>query len=300
MSKIKNYLSLVKFSHTIFAMPFALIGFFIAIKSLQKANFSFTATTITYFKNNYHIFILVVLCMIFARSAAMAFNRWLDKNFDAKNPRTAVREIPAGTISSSNALLFTFVNCLLFIACCWFINILCFYLSFIALFVILFYSYTKRFTALCHLVLGVGLSLAPVGAYLAVTAQFDVLPVLFAVAVLCWVSGFDIIYALQDVDFDQSQQLHSIPTALGKKNALSVSSLLHAAAAACVIYAGKYGNFGLWYWIAVIIFVALLVYQHSLVKVNDLSKVNIAFFTTNGIASVIFCIFVLLDLFIES
>ena len=306
MSKIKNYLSLVKFSHTIFAMPFALIGFFLGIKYLdwiphikvfEPWNLSVASKTKAFFMGNSWIFFLVILCMIFARSAAMAFNRWLDKNFDAKNPRTAIREIPAGIIKSNNALFFVIANCLLFIACTFFINKICFYLSPVALFVVLFYSYTKRFTALCHLVLGVGLSLAPIGAYLAVTGQFALLPILFSFAVLFWVSGFDIIYALQDEEFDISNQLHSIPAALGKSKALMVSNLLHALSAACVISAGIYGHFGLWYWIGVAIFCGLLIYQHTLVKPTDLKKVNMAFFTTNGIASVVFAIFVILDLF---
>ena len=244
------------------------------------------------------LFILVILCMVFARSAAMAFNRWLDKNFDAKNPRTAIREIPAGIIKSNNALLFVIANCILFIACTFFINKICFYLSPVALFVVLFYSYTKRFTALCHLVLGVGLSLAPIGAYLAVTGEFALLPILFSFAVLFWVSGFDIIYALQDEEFDKSNQLHSIPAALGKSKALMVSNLLHVLSAGCVISAGVYGHFGLWYWIGVLIFCSLLIYQHTLVKPTDLKKVNMAFFTTNGVASVVFAIFVIIDLFL--
>jgi 4-hydroxybenzoate polyprenyltransferase len=312
MPSFKNYLSLVKFSHSIFAMPFALIGFFLG--TFQIA-FSIVPgwRTIIYpqwvpqfmkedkLGTNFLIYklILVVLCMIFARSAAMAFNRWLDKNFDAKNPRTAIREIPAGVIKSNNALFFVIANCILFIACCFFINKICFYLSPVALFVVLFYSYTKRFTALCHLVLGVGLSLAPIGAYLAVTGQFALLPILFSFTVLCWVSGFDIIYALQDEEFDRSNQLHSIPAALGKSKALMVSNLLHVLSAAGVISAGFYGHFGLWYWIGVIFFCSLLIYQHTLVKPNDLKKVNLAFFTTNGIASVVFAIFVILDLFLS-
>lgn len=327
MSSVKNYLSLVKFSHTIFAMPFALIGFSLGIciffypKSIVNG---WHTTIITPFQlgtingigssdslliqlltgaNPYFIitkyFLLVVLCMIFARSAAMAFNRWLDKNFDAKNPRTAVREIPAGVIKSNNALFFVIANCILFIVCTYFINRICFYLSPVALFVVLFYSYTKRFTALCHLVLGVGLSLAPIGAYLAVTGQFALLPILFSFSVFFWVSGFDIIYALQDEEFDKSNQLHSIPAALGKSKALMVSNLLHLLSATCVICAGLYGCFGLWYWIGVIIFCGLLIYQHTLVKPNDLRKVNMAFFTTNGIASVVFAIFVILDLFLN-
>ncbi len=224
--------------------------------------------------------------------------RYLDAEFDKKNPRTVVREIPAGIIKPSNALLFVIINCIAFVACCWFINPLCFYLSFVALFVVLFYSYTKRFTALCHLVLGVGLGLAPIGAYIAVTGVFAALPLMFSFAVLFWVSGFDIIYALQDEEFDKDYQLHSIPAALGKKGALRVSEILHVLSAACIIYAGYHGHFGSWYIAGAVFFAALLIYQHLLVKTNDLSKVNMAFFTTNGIASVIFAVFVLLDLFV--
>jgi 4-hydroxybenzoate polyprenyltransferase len=177
-----------------------------------------------------------------------------------------------------------------------FINRICFYLSPVALFVILFYSYTKRFTFLCHLVLGLGLSLAPIGAYLAVTGVFAVLPVLFSLAVIFWVSGFDVIYALQDIDFDQSQNLYSIPSALGKSRALKVSEFLHILSAACVISAGFYGHLHWLYWIGIGIFAGMLIYQHSIVKPDDLSKVNIAFMTANGIASVVFAVFVIADL----
>jgi 4-hydroxybenzoate polyprenyltransferase len=159
----------------------------------------------------------------------------------------------------------------------------------------LFYSYTKRFTALCHLVLGVGLSLAPIGAYLAVTGRFDVLPVLFSLAVLFWVSGFDIIYALQDEAFDKSQNLHSIPAALGTAKALRVSELLHLLSGACVVSGGVYGHFGWLYWLGIAVFIGMLIYQHSIVKPADLTKVNIAFMTANGIASVVFAVFVLLE-----
>ncbi len=284
---IKHYLSLIKFSHTIFAMPFAMIGFALAV---LKPGLSLGRDEIIM------KFILVVLCMVFARSAAMAFNRYLDRSFDALNPRTAIREIPAGIIRANNALLFTLVNALLFVVACWFINPLCFYLSFVALFVILFYSFTKRFTALCHMVLGLGLSLAPIGAYLAVTARFDVLPVLFSATVLCWVSGFDIIYALQDEEFDRGHKLHSIPAAMGKSNALMLSRILHLLSASAAITAGLYAGFGLWYWIGMMVFSGMLIYQQSIVRPNDLSRVNIAFMTANGIASVIFAAFVLLEL----
>lgn len=309
INRINKYLSLIKFSHTIFAMPFALIGF--ALGLIQTTLFYHgiwdTQITVPIKPNGIAIsfnqailrLVLVLLCMVFARSAAMAFNRWLDAKYDALNPRTAIREIPKGVITEKNALLFVIINCIAFIVCTWFINLLCFYLSFVALFIILFYSYTKRFTPLCHLVLGVGLSLAPIGAYLAVTGVFNFLPILFSFTVLFWVSGFDIIYALQDVDFDKSQKLKSIPAALGKKNALRVSELLHVLSAASVIYAGYYGHFHWLYWVGVAVFIGLLIYQHTLVKPADLSKVNMAFATTNGIASVIFCIFVLFDLFIN-
>jgi 4-hydroxybenzoate polyprenyltransferase len=236
--------------------------------------------------------------MVTARSAAMAFNRYLDRSFDAKNPRTAIREIPKGIISANSALRFVIINCLVFITATFFINSICFYLSPVALFVILFYSYTKRFTALCHLVLGIGLSLAPIGAYLAVTGAFAWLPILFSLAVIFWVSGFDIIFALQDVDFDQSQKLYSIPALLGIKKALRVSELLHITSTVCVITAGIYGAFGGLYWMGVAVFAGMLYYQHSIVKPNDLSKVNIAFMTANGIASVVFALFVISDIIV--
>ncbi|MEO6233536.1 MAG: UbiA-like polyprenyltransferase [Ferruginibacter sp.] len=303
MSSIKKYLSLVKFSHTIFAMPFALIGFVLGIYFMPASVVPGWHTII--FPQGFAAYIsikfaLVLLCMITARSAAMAFNRYLDSHFDAQNPRTAIREIPAGIISKENALRFVIINCILFVIATFFINRICFYLSPIALFVVLFYSYTKRFTALCHLVLGVGLSLAPIGAFLAVTGQFSTLPVLFSFTVLFWVSGFDIIYALQDEAFDRSQNLHSIPAALGKSKALRVSELLHLLSAACVIAAGVYGGFGYIYWFGMLLFAGMLVYQHSIVKPNDLSKVNIAFMTANGIASVVFSVFVLIDIFTHS
>ncbi len=311
MSRIKTYLSLIKFSHTIFAMPFAMIGFFLGIKqtniisinhkfsSNPEFHYSFQPINIS---TNQLIFkfILVLLCMITARSAAMAFNRYLDRNFDAKNPRTAIREIPKGVISANSALRFTILCCILFIFSCFFINIICFYLSPVALFVILFYSYAKRFTSLCHLILGLGLSLAPIGAYLAVTARFDLLPILFSFAVIFWVSGFDIIYALQDIEFDRSQNLYSIPAAFGKQKALHVSEFLHILSAACVICAGVLGHFQWLYWLGVAVFAGMLIYQHSIVKPNDLSKVNIAFMTANGIASIIFGAFVIADIFINA
>ena len=284
---MKKYFSLVTFSHTIFAMPFAFIGFFLAINT-TNASFSWLKLA------------LMVFCMVLARNAAMAFNRYLDRDIDAKNPRTKARDIPSGKISASNALIFTIANCLLFIGSTYFINSLCFFLSPIALLVVLGYSITKRFTALCHLVLGLGLSLAPIGAYLVVTGEFALLPILFSLAVLCWVSGFDIIYALQDEEFDRNENLHSIPSYLGKKNALLVSNFLHVLAAAFVIAPIFFTVLSWPYYIGLIVFIGMLIYQHQLVKPNDLSKVNFAFMTTNGIASVAFAVCFLFDIYYRS
>lgn len=296
---IQKYLSLIKFSHTIFALPFALIGFFMGMQSLVPVP-AFTWVSENGRPGLFTLLVLVLGCMVFARSAAMGFNRWLDARYDALNPRTAQREIPAGIIRPGRALAFVIGCSVLFILFTWFINRLCFYLSPVALGVILFYSYTKRFTALCHLVLGTGLSLAPIGAFISVTGHFSLLPVLFSLIVLCWVSGFDIIYALQDEEFDRSQQLHSIPVWLGRKGALNLSRVLHVLAFGLVLFAGFYGSFGNWYHIGSLLFGALLLYQHLLVKPHDLSKVNLAFFTTNGVASVIFALLVIADMFLLS
>ena len=294
MQAVKNYLSLVKFSHTIFALPFAMIGFTLGV--LQPSTQDYTTRDIII------KLLLVLACMVTARNAAMGFNRYLDRTFDEKNPRTAIREIPKGIISPNSALRFVIINCILFIVATYFINPMCFYLSPVALFVILFYSYTKRFTSLCHLVLGLGLSLAPIGAFLAVTGSWEnsLTPVILSFAVLFWVSGFDIIYSLQDVDFDNSQELHSIPTALGKKGALNLSTFLHFLSAACVIIIGIINDVHFLYWIGVSVFAGMLIYQHSIVKPNDIRRVNLAFMTANGIASVVFAAFVIADIIIFS
>jgi 4-hydroxybenzoate polyprenyltransferase len=279
---MKKYLSLVTFSHTIFAMPFAFIGFFLAVTTTNHA-----------FK--WQQLVLMVLCMVFARNSAMAFNRYLDRDIDAKNPRTKQRDIPTGRISANSALIFTLTNCLLLVITTWFINRLCFYLSPVALLVVLGYSATKRFTALCHLVLGLGLSLAPIGAYLVVAGEFQLLPLFFSLSVLCWVSGFDIIYALQDEDFDRRENLHSIPSYLGKVNALRLSTFLHVLSAMFIMLPAIYMSVSVLYYIGIIFFCTMLIYQHLLVKPNDLSRVNFAFMTTNGIASVVFAVLFLLD-----
>ncbi len=282
---LKNYLSLIKFSHTIFALPFALIGFTLAV---SQKEYAFTWDKLLF----------VLLCMIFARSAAMAFNRYIDRDIDTANPRTAkIREIPNGTIKERSALRFVILNCMLFLGAAYLLNSLCFILSPIALLVILGYSYTKRFTALCHLILGLGLSLSPIGAYLAVTAQFDILPLLFSCIVLFWVSGFDIIYALQDENFDKKLNLHSIPVLLGQEDALRFSRLMHFITAVIILFIGiNYFTTSTLFWTATTLFIGLLINQHRLVKPNDLSKINLAFFTNNGIASVIFGFLIVIEL----
>lgn len=283
---IRHYLSLVKFSHTVFALPFAIIGYFLGVEA---------SGTIP----DWTLFVKVLLCMVFARSAAMGFNRYIDRRFDEKNARTAVREIPAGIISPQAALTFVLLMSAAFVTTTWFINPLCFYLSPVALAVILGYSITKRFTWLCHLVLGIGLSLAPIGAYLAVTGVFDWLPLFFSFAVLFWTAGFDIIYALQDEEFDRSQELFSIPVWLGKKKALQLSVFLHCITAAFILIAGFNMHAGLFYWAGAAVFLIMLVYQHSIVKPDDLSRVNLAFGTTNGIASVVLGVSYILEHFIS-
>lgn len=282
---MKKYLSLVLFAHSVFALPFAFIGFFLA---LHTTDYAFS----------WKLLVLMLVCMVTARNAAMAFNRYLDRDIDAINPRTAMRDIPAGKISAKNALVFTLVNCLIFIAATYFINSLCFMLSPIALFVVLFYSYTKRITPLCHLVLGAGLGLAPIGAYMVITGQFATVPVLYGFAVLTWVSGFDIIYALQDEAFDRANHLNSIPVWLGTKGAMRVSEYLHVFSFIFILIPAFLMPVGWIYYLGVAFYGALLIYQHTLFSSTNLSRVNRDFMTTNGYASVIFAVFYLLDIWL--
>lgn len=280
-----NYLSLVKFMHTVFAMPFALIGFTLAV-----------TTTANEF--SLRLLLLIILCMVSARNAAMGFNRLVDRKFDSLNPRTDKREIPSGKIGVKSAGVFIAVNAILFIVSAGLINRLTLFLSPVALAVILGYSLTKRFTFLCHFILGLGLSLAPIGAYISVTGSFNYLPIIYSLIVLTWVSGFDIIYALQDSEFDREHRLHSIPSLTGRKKALAISGIVHLFTCLLVVVAGIAGNGNILYLTGAIIFTGLLLWQHLLVKPDDLSRVTLAFQTTNGIASIAFALFVILDLVI--
>lgn len=265
-------------------MPFALVGYFLGVVENSNAF-------------EWKILILVILCMVFARSAAMSFNRLVDVRYDKNNPRTAGREIPSGKISMNAAIIFVVINSLLFIITTFFINTLVLFLSPVALIVIFGYSYTKRFTAICHFILGLGLSLAPIGAYLSVTGHFDVLPVLFSLVVLFWVGGFDIIYALQDDEFDKSQKLHSIPVTLGRKNALWLSTIVHILAIFIIVMIGMYFPFGWIYWVGAAVFTVMLTYEHMIIKPGDLSRVNMAFAIINGIAGLLFGGMVVISLF---
>lgn len=282
-SKVKKYASLVKFSHSIFALPFAITGYFMAI---FEYNYPF----------RWQDLIFVILCMILARNAAMGFNRYADAAIDKENPRTARREIPAGIIQGRHALWFVIINAVMFVAVCWFINPLVFFLSPVALLVVLGYSYTKRFTSLSHFVLGLGLAIAPTGAFLVVSGEFQSLPVMLSGLVLLWTAGFDIIYALQDEVFDQKRKLFSIPAALGRKGALITSALTHLGSVVFVVLIGMMMEAGLIYWLGAALFTGLLTYQHIIVKPHDISRINLAFGTLNGIASMIYAVFTIISM----
>ncbi len=283
---IKRFLSLIKFSHTLFAMPFALVGYALGVRE---------------FGFDYIILIQIILCMVFARSAAMGFNRIVDRVWDGRNPRTASREIPSGQISVSTVKLLVTLCSLLFVITAMTINFWCFALSPVALAVIFGYSYCKRFTNLAHVVLGIALAIAPLGAYVAVSGTFDILPSLFSLVVIFWVAGFDIIFSLQDREFDAEQGLHSIPVRFGLSGALAISSLFHFAASALAILIGFMimPQSALLYWIGAGLFIALLSLEHIIVRPDRLNKINVAFATLNSYASVVYGTFTILSLFIK-
>lgn len=284
---IRQYAGLVKFAHTIFAMPFALVGF---VYALRTEGISSDCSG----RYGWVVLLLqVLLCMVFARNAAMGFNRWADRRIDKANPRTADREIPAGKISARAALRFVIVNALLFIVTASTINLLTGLLSPVALFVILMYSYCKRFTALAHLVLGLGLGIAPVGAYIAVTGHFAWPPCILALLVMTWCGGFDIIYALQDADFDRKNGLYSIPARFSARVSLLSSILLHVVSVAALFWFGSYCPQNGWLWLGEGIFTLILVAEHLLVTPTRQRNIGIAFGTLNGIASTVLAVFVI-------
>jgi len=274
-------LEMIKIEHTLFALPFALLGAMLAARGIPPL------TTIAW----------IVVAMIGARSAAMAFNRLADRHIDAANPRTRMRALPAGLLSPGFVALFTLASASLFVFAAYHLNHLAFVLSPLALISVLVYSYTKRFTLLSHFVLGWCLAIAPTGAWIAVRGAIDApIPLLLSAAVLLWTAGFDILYACQDHEFDITSGLHSIPQRFGIANALVVARLLHTAmfAALVIIYFLTSLH---WLGLAGIVAVAaLLIYQHRLVRADDLSRLNMAFFTTNAYVSVILFVAVAADL----
>lgn len=273
-------LEMIKWEHSIFALPFALAGAMLAAGGLPAP----------------YQLLWIVVCMVSARSAAMAFNRLADASIDAANPRTRTRALPAGTLSRPFVAAFTVVSCAVFILAAAQLNRLTLLLSPVALAVVLLYSYTKRFTRWSHLVLGFALGLAPAAAWIAVQGALDARILILTAAVTLWVAGFDVIYACQDADFDRCAGLHSIPQSVGIARALLVSRGLHVAAVACL--AGLWVAFDLGAWAAagVVAVSLLLAYEHSLVRAGDLSRLDAAFFTMNGVIAVVFFIFVALDL----
>jgi 4-hydroxybenzoate polyprenyltransferase len=284
LTDIKTTLEMIKWEHSIFALPFALCAAMLAAGGMPAAA-----------KLGW-----IVLCMVSARSAAMAFNRIADAQIDAANPRTAMRAIPAGSLSRKFATMFVIVACLLFVLGAARLNRMTLYLSPVALAVVLLYSYTKRFTRWSHLVLGFALGIAPAAAWIAVRGSLDPRILLLTAAVTFWVGGFDVLYACQDIEFDRAYSLNSIPQAMGVRGALAVARVLHLLMLALLV--GLIVAFGLGKLaVAGVVAVALLLlYEHSLVSAGDLSKLNAAFFTMNGVIAVVFFVFVAADLLIKS
>lgn len=273
MSKIADYLRMVKFSHTIFAMPFALLSF------------TYAWITTTPDVALWLLLLQVVGCMVFARNVAMGFNRWADRDIDAQNPRTANREIPAGKISPRGAVWFIVINAVLFIAVAATINPLCGLLSPLALAIVMFYSYCKRFTSLAHLVLGLSLGIAPVGAYMAVTGNSVLECWLLALVVMTWCAGFDIIYALQDAEFDRERGLHSIPSRFSTRTALGISLLLHIVSVALLLWFASYQPQSWLLYVGCAVFAIILGSEHYIVTPTKQRNIGIAFGTFNALAS---------------
>lgn len=284
LNTLKRYASLVKFSHTVFAMPFALAGYFYGV---QQTGF------------NGGLLLKILLCMVFARNAAMGFNRYADRDIDATNPRTAKREIPGGVISPKNALWFVIINGILFMATAASINTLCLILSPVALAVILGYSLTKRFTSYAHLFLGLALAIAPSAAYIAVTGTLVLPMILLSLLVFCWSAGFDIIYSLQDLEFDRKNGLNSIPARLGAKGALTFSAILHSVTFILTVYLNTAWQGGIYAFMGGLLFTLLLIYQHLIVSPTRLDRINLAFGTTNGVASIVYATGIILGFYLN-
>lgn len=277
--KIALYLKMIKFSHSVFALPFAFTAALMAASGIPSAKQVFW----------------IVVAMVSARSGAMGLNRIIDREIDAKNPRTANREIPSGKINVGSAVFFTVISLTVFVFSAYILNPLCLKLSPLAIAVLLLYSYTKRFTWLSHIVLGIAISAAPVGAWIAVRGTFnaEILPLAFAV--IFWLAGFDVLYALQDIEFDRAHGLHSIPERFGIKDTLLFSRVFHLITWGLLAFTGIIFDLGIFYWIGMAAAGGLFIYEHSLVKHDDLSRIDMAFFNMNGYISITVFVFTLLD-----
>ena len=280
MRKLKIILEMIKFEHTVFALPFAVMSAFIAARGLPSVD-----------KLGW-----ILVAMVGARSCAMAFNRLADAELDSRNPRTSMRAIPAGLITKSAVWIFTLISAGLLVFAAWRLNPLAFALSPIAIAVIMGYSYTKRFTALSHFWLGLALSISPVGAWIAINGRFDWTPIVLCLVVLLWTAGFDIIYACQDVNFDRKHGLHSIPAKIGIRWALWLSSALHIIAVLLLFSIPHLVELGTFYYIGVGVVLLIFIYEHAIVKPTDLSRVNLAFFTLNGTISLVLMVLSIADI----
>ena len=277
--QIKIILEMIKFEHTIFALPFAFTGALLALGSLPSLRQSFW----------------IVAAMVGARSAAMGFNRWADRDIDAENPRTKTRALPLGLVTPTQVLAFIIVSSALLMFAAYMLNPLSFMLAPLALAIVFVYSYTKRFTFLSHAVLGLAIAGAPMGAWIAVTGRFEFPSLVLGLAVLSWLVGFDILYALQDMEFDRTAGLHSVPQRFGVRTSLLISRLAHLVTLSCLFWLYTILPVGMTFLLGVLIAMGLIMYEHSLVREDDLSKLNIAFFNMNGYISVTIFLFTLLD-----
>lgn len=279
--KIKIFFEMIKFSHTIFALPFALSSAFLAANG---------------FPSLYQLF-WIISAMVGARTGAMAFNRLVDMHIDAKNPRTKDRPLPKGLISKEAVVFYIVLSLLLLVFAAYKLNRLCFYLSPLAIVILLSYSLMKRFTYFSHIVLGLALSGAPLGAWIAIRGEVDLLPLILSISVLFWVAGFDILYALQDYEFDKREKLFSIPVKFGIRKSILISRIFHILMIGLLLSLYFLYHFGPFYLISIVVISGLLLYEHSLVKEDDLSKIDIAFFNMNGYISLLFFIFIVIDIF---
>lgn len=282
LKKVKIILEMIKFEHTILALPFAFTGALLAARGVPALR----------------IILWITVAMFGARSAAMGFNRWADRKFDAANPRTSNRALPLGIVSPGQVILFTIASSVLLVLAAYMLNPLAFYLSPVALFIVFFYSYTKRISYLSHLFLGLAISGAPLGAWIAVAGRLDAPAIILGIAVVFWLTGFDTLYALQDIEFDRKSGLYSIPQRFGIRRSLWISRVAHMVTMASLFWLGSLLSLGWLYYTGIFISLILIIYEHTLVKEYDLSKLNFAFFNMNGYISMTIFIFTLLDMLV--